>query len=441
VRDDVVGRDLNKYMNILFVAPYPPSRIRSRSYGFIQKLRNRHNVTILSQVMTQQEWKDIENLRKQEYEVIAITESKQQSIVRSGIALLSLYPIQAAYARSSRFLQAAQRLCAQRDFDIVHVEHLRGIASMEPLLKERPLVWDAVDCLSSLWKQIAVVGKNEVIRTFSRMECARTEKYEAHLLTSQASISIISEVDRDAMLALLPKFCPNAISKEATRLIEVLPNGVDTDYFCPTEERYRPYNIVFSGKMSYHANVAAVHYLYRQIMPLIWKERPTATLTIVGSKPPKSIQDLAVDARVEVTGYVDDMRPYIRRAHITMSPMVYSVGLQNKVLEAMALGTPSVISFQSSRAMSAEPDYDMLVAKSADEFAQKALYLMDDTALRTAISRQGRLYVEKHHNWQMITERLVAMYQHSEQKYAQNSMLTNSEDLSAYSSKNNELFF
>ena len=195
------------------------------------------------------------------------------------------------------------------------------------------------------------------------------------------------------------------------RFIGVLPNGIDTDYFFPTQERYRPYNIVFSGKMSYHANVAAVHYLYHQIMPLIWRKQPSATLTIVGSKPPKSIRDLAADPRVEVTGYVDDMRPYIRRAHIMMSPMVYSVGLQNKILEAMALGTPSVISLQSSKALRAKENCDMLVANSADEFAYSALELMSDNSLRTAIGAQGRIYVKKYHKWQEITEELIAVYQ------------------------------
>jgi glycosyltransferase involved in cell wall biosynthesis len=401
----------------------------------------RHRITILSQVITKQEWEDIETLRKQGYEVIAIAESKQQSLFRSSLALLSSYPIQAAYARSSRFLQAAQKLCAQRSFDIVHVEHLRGIASMEPLVKEYPLMWDAVDCLSSLWKQMASVGSNRVIRTFSNVECMRTEKYEAHLLTSGASICTISEVDRDAMLALLPNISPRGISESANQFIEVLPNGVDTNYFFPTEERHNPYNIVFSGKMSYHANVVAAHYLYRQIMPLIWKKRPTATLTIVGSKPPKSIQALANDARVEVTGYVDDIRPYIRRAHIMMSPMVYSVGLQNKVLEAMALGTPSVISFQSSRALGAKEGRDMFVAKSANEFAQNALLLMDDDVLRTDMSMHGRVYIEKNHNWQHIIERLVSIYQRNIKEDMQKCISATYKGIAVPPSRKNKLFF
>ena len=400
-------------MNILFVAPYPPSRIRSRSYGFIHHLQKNHAITILSQVETQQEWNDVEVLRKQKYEVVAVAESRTRSLLRSGVALLGPYPIQAAYARSSHFLRTAQDLCKQRSFDVVHVEHLRGIASMEPLLKEYPVIWDAVDCLTMLWKQVELLGTNRAIRFFSGLEYMRTEKYEAHLVNSLASISTISEVDRDAMLALLSKMHPEDGIKNADRLIEVLPNGVDTNYFFPTQERYRPYNLVFSGKMSYHANVAAVHYLYHQIMPLIWRRQSAATLTIVGSRPPKSIRDLAADTRVEVTGYVDDIRPYIRRAHVMMSPTVYSVGMQNKVLEAMALGTPSVISFQSSRSIGAKPSRDMLVAASADEFAYNALCLMADDSLRATVSTRGRMYVEEYHNWQELTERLISVYRQS----------------------------
>jgi glycosyltransferase involved in cell wall biosynthesis len=396
-------------MNILFVAPYPPSRIRSRSYGFIQHLRVNHSITILTQVETRREWDDVEALRKQKYEVITVAESRERSLLRSGIALFSTYPIQAAYARSPRFFFIAKELCKKRRFDIIHVEHLRGIASMEPLLEEYPLLWDAVDCLSTLWAQVEQVGIDKVIRLFSSLERTRTENYEAHLLTSTASVSTISEVDRNAMLMLLSKYLKDKIG-DVNRLIEVLPNGVDTDYFFPTQEKYRPYNIVFSGKMSYHANVAAVHYLYHEIMPLIWRKQPSATLTIVGSNPPKSIRDLATDTRVEVTGYVGDIRPYIRCAHIMMSPMVYSVGLQNKVLEAMALGTPSVISLHSAKAIQARENHEMFVAKSADEFAHYALELMFNNSLRTSISMRGRIYVKKHHNWQNITDRLLAVY-------------------------------
>lgn len=393
-------------MNILFVSPYPPSRIRPRGYGFIQQLRHKHNVTILAQVETEQELRDAEVLERQGYEIISVRESRWRSMVHSGMALLSTYPLQAAYARSVQILNQARQLVASRHFDIVHVEHLRGMASMEVLTAECPIVWDAVDCISQLWQKARDTKRDLKTTVIGALEQKRTQLYERRLLEKVSHVLTISESDRQALAILRGQYTEDM----ACACIDVVPNGVDLDYFTPTMEVYQPYSLVFSGKMSYHANIAAVHYLYQQIMPLIWQELPMATLTIVGSKPPKSIQALQSDARISVTGYVDDIRPYIRRAHVMISPLVYSVGMQNKVVEAMALGTATVISEQSASALSVRSGYDTLIATNAQSFAEKAIHLMTNTSLRESISVQGRRYVEKQHDWQCITDCLVDVY-------------------------------
>src|SRR5690348_6438910 len=118
-------------MNILFIFPYPPSRIRSRGYAFIQHLRQKHNVTILAQVGSEQELRDADVLVREGYEIICVRDSRWRSLMQCGIALLSTYPLQAAYAHSSELLDKARQLVASRHFDIVHVEHLRGMASVE----------------------------------------------------------------------------------------------------------------------------------------------------------------------------------------------------------------------------------------------------------------------------------------------------------------------
>jgi glycosyltransferase involved in cell wall biosynthesis len=130
----------------------------------------------------------------------------------------------------------------------------------------------------------------------------------------------------------------------------------------------------------------------------------------VGSSPPKAIQRLAADPRVEVTGYVEDLRPYIRRAQVMLSPMVYSVGIQNKVLEAMALGTPVVVAGQAAASLEAEHGRELFVAGSPQQFADYALQLMNDEQLREQLSQHGRAYVEQHHDWSVLTERLVDLY-------------------------------
>jgi polysaccharide biosynthesis protein PslH len=411
-------------MRILFVTPHPSSRIRVRGYEFLTQLQSEHEVTVMTQCRSEQEHADVEALRQQGLTVGVVQETKREAMLRSGLALFSAQPLQVAYARSARFTQAIRELCRQRTFDVIHVEHLRGIASMEQIADLGPLVWDAVDCISLLFKYAARSGPSLSVRAVASLEQKRTQHYEARIVQRLRHIAVTSEHDRQALTDLHRHHTGDHLSSDEAlgARITVLPNGVDLDYFCPLNQEKRRFNIVFSGKMSYHANVATALYLYQQIMPLIWQQQPEATLTIVGSKPPKSLQLLARDPRVEVTGYVSDMRPYIRRAEIMLSPMVYSVGIQNKVLEAMALGVPVVISAQAAGALGARPGRDLLVAGSTQEFADATLHLMNDASLRTSLGQFGRAYVEQHHDWHVLTSKLVEIYRqaiaHYERQYA-----------------------
>jgi glycosyltransferase involved in cell wall biosynthesis len=284
---------------------------------------------------------------------------------------------------------------------------------MEPLARLYPLIWDAVDCISLLCKQTIASGPSLPVRAVALLEHRRTQQYEGKLLSKLPHVLVTSERDRQALIELryLQTDTITSSHEELGAGICVLPNGVDLEYFSPLPQERRRFNLVFSGKMSYHANVATALYLYRQIMPRIWQHQPETTLTIVGSKPPPAIQRLARDPRVEVTGYVEDLRPYVRRAQVMLSPMVYSVGIQNKVLEAMALGTPVVVAEQAAAALGARPGRDLLVAASASEFAEQTLRLMNDAELHSMLSRCGRIYVEQQHNWRIATDRLVDVYQ------------------------------
>lgn len=416
-------------MRILFVTPYPPSRIRVRGYGFLAELQREHDVTVLTQCVSEQELADVEALRTQGHNVLVVLESKRQAALRSGRALFSNIPLQVAYARSALFARAIQDLCAKHAFDVVHVEHLRGIASMEQLVRSHALVWDAVDCISLLCKHTIVAGPSLRVRMVARLEQERTQRYEGRLLNQLQHVVVTSECDRQAMIELQRRQTVDLPGSNELFAVDVsvLPNGVDLEYFHPVPQERRRFNIVFSGKMSYHANVATALYLYQQIMPLIWQQLPEATLTIVGSKPPKALQLLARDARVEVTGYVHDMRPYIRRAEVMISPMVYSVGIQNKVLEAMALGTPVVVAAQAAEALEAHPGRDLLVAGTAQEFANETLRLMRDAQLHATLVQRGRRYVEEHHNWHEVTGGLINIYRRAAAMHRERNVAYESE--------------
>src|ERR1700736_457715 len=184
-------------MRILFLRPHPPHRIRVRSYGFLSQLRHEHEVTLLTPWASEREWADVTALRDQDYEVVAIQESKHQAALRSGMALLTSSPLQVAYARSKRLTRAALHLYRERAFDVVHIEHLRGIASLEEFVQSYPLVWDAVDCISLLFKYTMVAGPSLPVRTLARLEYGRTHNYESRLLKKLPYVAVTSERDRD----------------------------------------------------------------------------------------------------------------------------------------------------------------------------------------------------------------------------------------------------
>ena len=194
--------------------------------------------------------------------------------------------------------------------------------------------------------------------------------------------------------------------------IVILRNGVDLDYFSPTYEPRNQNSIVFCGKMSYHANVTACLYLVEQVMPRIWKEYPHARLTIVGKDPPKKIKDLALrfPGKIDVTGTVPDVRPYVRRASLAVLPIVYGAGCQNKILEAMACETPVVTVPQAVSCFDVVHNRDVVIADTPEQIARMAVRLLRNTQHRLKIGQAGRRYVKKNHRWSDIAGDLEEIY-------------------------------
>jgi glycosyltransferase involved in cell wall biosynthesis len=195
--------------------------------------------------------------------------------------------------------------------------------------------------------------------------------------------------------------------------VTVLSNGVDLDYFTPVDAPRASNALVFSGKMSYHANESAVLHLVGDILPLVWARRPDTRLTIVGKDPSKQVrQVVAAHAnRATLTGTVADVRPHLRRAALAVAPVVYGVGCQNKVLEAMACATPVVASPRAVAALDARPGRDVVVADTPEAFADAVIALLDDPARRLAIGHAGRAYADTHHRWDHMAARLEGVYQ------------------------------
>jgi glycosyltransferase involved in cell wall biosynthesis len=271
-------------------------------------------------------------------------------------------------------------------------------------MRSIPVVWDSVDSISLLFRQAMVGSQSPLSRGMTRFELGRTERYEGWLLSQFERVLVTSPNDRQALLDLLPPGRPEPC-------IEVLRNGVDLAYFTQDgSARREPSTLVVSGKMSYHANVTMALHLIQDIMPCVWAARPEVRVEIVGKDPPKAIQDLAQDPRVVVTGTVGDLRPYLRKATVAVAPVAYGVGIQNKVLEAMACKAPVVASSQAVSALQVQPGENVIVAQGVDDFAGAILKLLSDPYLREKVGQSGRRYVEEHHDWSVVAARLEQIY-------------------------------
>jgi glycosyltransferase involved in cell wall biosynthesis len=156
--------------------------------------------------------------------------------------------------------------------------------------------------------------------------------------------------------------------------------------------------------------VAALDTLLTEVMPRIWRAREDVRLTIAGAQPPRLARGHIHDPRVTVTGYAPDLRPYLAGASVAVCPHPFAVGTLDSILEAMAMGTPVVTDDAAMGGLSAIPGRDVLVAGTADRFAQQALRLLEDDALWYALSLQGRAYVERRHALPVVREQLEELY-------------------------------
>jgi glycosyltransferase involved in cell wall biosynthesis len=394
-------------MRILYITPYVPSLIRVRPYNLIRSLAQRgHRITLLSVSSSAQEEKDAGRLTEwcQRMETIPVSRSRSlwncvKALPQPGI------PLQAVYSFSPRMQKRIQTLLKEEQFDIVHIEHLRGAHFGTPVTGV-PKVYDSVDCISLLFEKALRSAPNLASHLIAWLDLGRTRRYESRLISQYDKVLVTSPQDKEALLGL--NGCSHMQDQE--KKIAVLPNGVDLEYFAFTNGDRTPETLAFSGKMSYHANVAAASSLVQEVMPLIWAKRPGVKLEIVGKNPPKAICALAKDDRVRVTGFVPDLRPYLGRATVSASPMQYSVGIQNKVLEAMATGTPVVASRQACSALTVQDGTHILVADNPATFAEQVLRLLDDVTLRREIAINGRNYVEERHDWRAIAGNLENIY-------------------------------
>ena len=228
-------------------------------------------------------------------------------------------------------------------------------------------------------------------------------RFEATRYRRFSRVVVVSDEDRDALKSLDP-----------TMPVEVIPNGVDLEFFgAPVEGHSADLDrdrIVFTGVMKYPPNVAAAEFLVKRVLPLVRAERLPAHVVLVGRDPAPQVEALASPGEVEVTGEVDDLRPWLAGSRVYVCPMVSGTGIKNKLLEAMAAGLPCVSTPLGAQGLQAEPGRDLLIAHDERELAAATSSILRDDELAARVGTAGQAFVRAQHSWAAVAEAYEHVY-------------------------------
>lgn len=261
------------------------------------------------------------------------------------------------------------------------------------------LVMDFVDVDSDKWRQYAHEAKGPM-RWVYRREASKLLAFDRQAAAKSDAGIFVS----DAEAALWRTLAPEAAGKT-----HGIANGIDCRYFSPRHVWSSPLSgpgphFVFTGTMDYWPNVGAVKWFAANVFPELRAARPNATFTIVGSKPTPDVTALQSHDGITVTGRVADVRPYLAHAHVAVAPMRIARGIQNKVLEAMAMAKPVVTTDQGLEGIDAEPERHLLLANTEADFFRACLRAAEPDA--AAIGLSARRLMEDAYTWEGRLHRL-----------------------------------
>jgi sugar transferase (PEP-CTERM/EpsH1 system associated) len=376
-------------MRILFVVPNVPSSIRPRPLGFIRGLAQNHQVSVVCLSSNETDERFVSQLRPYCHKLEVIRLSRWQSFWNCLLALFSTQSLRCAYFYCPRLREFVKKQVEANVVDVLHAEHLKSLSMVRDVLGKVPAVFDAVDCLSMLETRRRAITNNPVVRLFSRIESGKLERSEKEASRRFNRVVISSAVDRQTY----PSY------SGLRGKIEVVSNGVNLEHFAFRQYESDKNLLVFCAKLDYFPNEDAALYLARDVWPQLHTRRPELKLEIVGSRPPASVRRLDGKNNIRVLASVPDVRPYLGRACVALCPIRIRAGIQNKLLEAMALGVPVVATRVCTEGLQLEPGKHLLVADGPARFASAIELFLDNVALREQVMQAGRAYVEEHHNW------------------------------------------
>jgi glycosyltransferase involved in cell wall biosynthesis len=321
--------------------------------------------------------------------------SKWRSRLNSLLALPTRTPLQNAYYRSSEFSKRIQALAPEHDGVLAHLIRTGDAIRDLPV----PKFLEMTDAISLNYARVGREprGARGLRSQVYRIERERLEAYERTVVDDFDHSFLVSSVDREFLFG-----------KNLARLarVTVASNGVDVSSL-PYHFSLAASDLVFIGNMTTLQNLDAVRYMAREILPLVRRQRPEVRLRVIGRIGPNERAQLKHVDGVVVTGQVDSVAAAAHGGAIGVCPMRLGAGVQNKVLEYMALGLPTVSTSIGLEGFHARDGVELAVADDPASYANRILHLLEDRAAAGAMARAARAYVELHHSWEAVLHPMV----------------------------------
>jgi len=296
-------------------------------------------------------------------------------------------PFQAAKYCRSHIRRRLRDKLSSRGYDIVICDYLLT-AGVIPWDLRIPTVIFTHNVEAQIWKRHSLINNNPLWKMIAIREHRAIQAFERRFTALADHVSTVSEDDRREFLKFLP---PNKVS--------TIPTGVDTDYFRPQTAHSDGHSLVFTGSMDWKPNQDAILHFVDSIFPLIQREVPDVVLRIVGRRPSRKILALKEkNPAIQVTGTVDDVRPYVHESSVYVVPLRIGSGTRIKIFEAMAMGIPVVSTTLGAEGLPVQHDRNILLADDPVDFAARTVALLTQSALRERFGREARSLAERC-NW------------------------------------------
>lgn len=363
---------MDELLYLVHRIPYPPNKgDKIRSFHLLKHLARRYRVHVGAFVDDPEDWVHadaLEALAGGEIQLLPL--SSGLATLRSVAGFLTGEPLSLPYYRHAGMQRWVDRVLATRKIRHALV-YSSSMAQYLDRHAELRRVIDFVDIDSDKWRQYAN-RKPWPMRWVFRREAERLSAYEQSVCRGYDAALFVSEAEADLFKRLMPSGAHKVVG---------ISNGVDTEYFSPAHALTNPFAageraLVFTGAMDYWANVDAVSWFAKEVFGAVREQVPATRFYIVGARPSAEVRALAAIPGVTVTGTVPDVRPYLAHADLVVAPLRIARGIQNKVLEAMAMAKPAIVSPEALEGISARVGEEVLLAHDRAEFRDHCLALL-----------------------------------------------------------------